>query len=63
MGLTVLLHHRSGDLEIKDMATINKEILHHRSGDLEMLGNSLSYSVNLHHRSGDLEKEQEGLYN
>ena len=55
VSLMLLLHHRSGDLEI-DAGTLQlNDSLHHRSGDLENVALLWFVVFILHHRSGDLE--------
>ena len=55
LAVLVVLHHRSGDLEIDINDVTSHHILHHRSGDLEMVTCTRYRMHILHHRSGDLE--------
>ena len=47
----MLLHHRSGDLEIHHKRIKRKRKLHHRSGDLEISTDDKGFKEVLHHRS------------
>ena len=53
--MILVLHHRSGDLEIIRKKFGDDFILHHRSGDLEIDVRCQLVNLRLHHRSGDLE--------